>query len=77
MHIYKICTLFSFYEELVKFLLVQRYYLLDGFVFYDKIYSLVLFDNLVQALFWLFGLKWVVKNESVIFLSKNSIFEIL
>ena len=40
-----------------SFLLVQKYYLLDRFVFHVQIYFR-LFGNLVQALFSLFGLKW-------------------
>ena len=38
MHIYEICTILRFYEELVKILLVQKYQLLDRYVFYDQIY---------------------------------------
>ena len=43
--------------------------------------SLNIFFNFIwqvgKSFFWLFGRKWVVKNESVIFLSQNGKYEIL
>ena len=56
---------------------VQKYQLLEYFVFYVEIYFLNLFGDLVQASFELYGRKQQLKNESVIFLSQNGKYEVL
>ena len=35
------------------------------------------YNNLMRALFWILSIIWVVKNDSIIFLSQNRIFETL
>ena len=57
MHIYKIFTLLRFYEELVKLFIGPKVLVIGPFIFYVQIYILILFDNLVQPLFSLFGRK--------------------
>ena len=64
------------FEELVRLLLVQKYQLFDRFVFMSK-YILQFFLSFGSRFLKLFGLKWAVKNESMIFLSQNGQYEIL
>ena len=71
---------FTFLDSMKKWsslLLVQKYYLLDSFVFHDQKYFSNLFGNMVLAFSGLFDRKLFLKNEPVIFLSQNGNYEIL
>ena len=73
----EICTLLRLYEELVQFIIGTKVIVIGPFRFSGQIYFWIFFGNLVRAFFRLFGRKWLLKNESVIFLSQNSKYEIL
>ena len=57
MHIYEICTLFSFFEVLCTFVIGPKVLVIGPIRFYVQMYVLIYFCNLVRAFFWLFGRK--------------------
>ena len=61
MHIYKIYTLLSFYEEICTFFIDPKVLIIETFCFYVQIYISIYFDNLVRFFF-----DYLVKNRWVI-----------
>ena len=66
----KFAHFLRFYEELVKLLLVKKYWLLDRFVLYVQIYF-----RFCLIIWYDIYCDYLVENESVIFLSQNGKYE--
>ena len=71
MNIYKICTLFIFYKEFVKFLIGPKLLVIGPFRFLRSNIYFKILDNLVRALSWLFEVVSEVRTEDNWFLIKN------